>query len=286
EIHRGAAVISIERNSEFSVHSADGRSWRSKRVLIAVGGYNQADAYNWIRALGHTVVPPIPSLFTFNDKERKFKELMGIAVPAGEVRIASTKFSQRGPLLITHWGLSGPAVIKLSAWAATYLHEQQYQFDARVNWTGEPDTRCRETLATAKTSRARQKIYGHPMFNLPQRLWVRLCEWSDIPEPRIWSEVSNREMNRLAEHLANTVIHVSGKTTFKEEFVTCGGVELSEVNTSSLESKLVAGLYFAGEVLNVDGETGGFNFQAAWTTAYLAAQAINNSIRAFPGEQE
>jgi predicted Rossmann fold flavoprotein len=257
------------------VHSADGRSWQSTKILVAIGGHNQSDAYNFIRALGHTVVPPIPSLFTFNDKEHKFKDLMGIAVPNGEVRIASTKFRERGPVLITHWGLSGPAVIKLSAWAANYLHGQQYQFDAHVNWTGEPDVNCREALADAKTSRAKQKIHTNPMFGLPQRLWARLCEWSDIPELRIWSEISNREMNRLAEHLVNTVIHVSGKTTFKEEFVTCGGVELSEVKPATLESKLVSDLYFAGEVLNIDGETGGFNFQAAWTTAYLAASGIS-----------
>jgi predicted Rossmann fold flavoprotein len=177
-------------------------------------------------------------------------------------------------LLITHWGISGPAVIKLSAWAADYLHKQNYRFDVRVNWTGETDVICREALTTAKNSRGKQKLHGNPLFALPQRLWVRLCELSEIDPARIWSETSNRELNRLAEHLLNTTIHVSGKTTFKEEFVTCGGVDLSEVNPTTMESKLVPGLFFAGEVLNLDGETGGFNFQAAWSTSYLAANAI------------
>lgn len=276
EILRGASVTRVARNEGFTIEAADGRSWQSKNLLVAIGGHNNTEPYNWIRALGHTVVAPIPSLFTFNDKENRFKDLMGIAVPSGEVKIASTKFSERGPILITHWGLSGPAVIKLSAWAATYLHGQRYVFDVRVNWTGETDVKCREALSDSKTSRQKQKIHGHPMFGIPQRLWVRLCELAEVEPTRVWGEVSNRELNKLAEHLVNTVVHISGKTTFKEEFVTCGGVELSEVNAATLESKLVPGLFFAGEVLNIDGETGGFNFQAAWSTAYLAALRISS----------
>lgn len=275
DIQRGAAVNTVVRTDVFTINSVDGRSWQSKNLLIAIGGHNNTEPYNWIRTLGHTVVAPIPSLFTFNDKDRGFKDLMGIAVPSGEVKIASTKFSERGPILITHWGLSGPAVIKLSAWAATYLHAQRYVFDVRVNWTGETDQKCRDVLSDSKTSRSKQKIHAHPMFGLPQRLWVRLCELADIEPLRLWGEVSNRELNKLVEHLVNTIFHISGKTTFKEEFVSCGGVELSEVNVNSLESKVVPGLYFAGEVLNIDGETGGFNFQAAWTTAYLAAISIS-----------
>lgn len=274
EINLGAAVTSVVKGDGYMVFAADGRSWQTRRVLVAIGGHHNSEPYNWIRALGHTVVSPIPSLFTFNDKDRRFKDLMGIAVPSGEVKIASTKFAERGPVLITHWGLSGPAVIKLSAWAATYLHGQKYVFDVRVNWTNETDQSCRDAFAEAKTARAKQRIQGHPMFSLPQRLWVRLCELAEIESTRIWAEVSNRELNRLTEHLINTVIHVEGKTTFKEEFVTCGGVDLSDVNAETLESKLLPGVYFAGEVLNIDGETGGFNFQAAWTTAYLAARSM------------
>ena len=274
-IEQGAGVTHITRDDQqFTVRAADGRSWAGKSLLVAIGGHNNTEAYHWIRALGHTVVPPIPSLFTFNDKGGVFKDLMGIAVPQSEVKIASTKFSERGPLLITHWGFSGPAVIKLSAWAADLLHEQKYVFNVRVNWIGETDANCREQLNAAKATRGKQKIQGNPLFATPQRLWVRLCELSEIDPTRIWSEVSNRELNRLAEHLLNTTIHVSGKTTFKEEFVTCGGVDLKEIDPMTLESKLVPGLFFAGEVLNVDGETGGFNFQAAWSTSYLAAKSI------------
>jgi predicted Rossmann fold flavoprotein len=274
QVVRGVAVTSATRNDGFTIHAADGRSWTSNTLLIAIGGHNNSEAYNWIRALGHSIVPPIPSLFTFNDKEGKFKDLMGIAVPMAELKIATTKFSERGPLLITHWGLSGPAVIKLSAWAADYLHTQKYLFEVRINWTGETDVNCREALVTAKNSRGKQKMHGNQLFSLPQRLWVRLCEFSEIEPARMWSEASNRELNKLAEHLLNTTIRVSGKTTFKEEFVTCGGVDVREVNPVTLESKLIPRLFFAGEVLNVDGETGGFNFQAAWSTSYLAAMGI------------
>jgi predicted Rossmann fold flavoprotein len=277
DIQLGAAVARVVKEDLFVIYSADGRSWTSKYLLVAIGGHNNTEPYNWIRALGHTVVDPIPSLFTFNDRERRFKDLMGISVPSAEVRIASTKFLERGPLLITHWGVSGPAVIKLSAWAATYLHSQKYVFDVRVNWTGFSEMACREALNEWKIGHSRQKIHAHPMFSVPQRLWVTLCLPAEISEQRVWGEVSNREVNKLTEHLLNTVIHISGKTTFKEEFVSCGGVELSEVDALSFRSKLIPHLYFAGEVLNIDGETGGFNFQAAWTTSYLAALSIVNN---------
>jgi len=276
QIERGAAVISVTRDPVFTVNAADGRQWTANALLVAIGGHNNAAAYNWIQSLGHSITQPIPSLFTFNDPEGKFKDLMGISVPDAEVKISATKFAERGPLLITHWGMSGPAVIKLSAWAARYLHEKKYLFEARVNWTGTTDILCRAALTDAKTLKGKQKVFGNPLFALPQRLWVRLCELAEVATERIWSEVSNREVNRLAEHLLNTVIQVSGKTTFKEEFVTCGGVALSEVDATTLQSKLVQGLFFAGEVLDIDGETGGFNFQAAWTTAYLAASTIAN----------
>lgn len=274
-IENNKAVVELTKTGEgFAIQTSSGETWRARKVLVAMGGHNNPDAYNWIRALGHTVVPPIPSLFTFNDMEATFKDLMGIAVPSAEVTIASTKFRERGPVLITHWGLSGPAVIRLSAWAATWLHAQNYVFDARVNWTAGTDLQCREELTNARTTRRLQKIHGHPMFAIPARLWVRLCELSEIDPGRTWGDVSNKEVNRLAEHLVNTVVHIKGKTTFKEEFVTCGGVELSEVDAGTFQSKIVPGLYFAGEVLNIDGETGGFNFQSAWTTAYLAARDI------------
>jgi predicted Rossmann fold flavoprotein len=178
-------------------------------------------------------------------------------------------------VLITHWGLSGPAVIRLSAWAAEHLHAVNYQFLALVSWVGSAEEETmRSFLLSQKTARARQKIHGHPLFNLPQRLWVKLCDLSEIPEGKIWSEIGNKNLNRLLEHLIKCPFQIKGKTTFKEEFVTCGGVDFSEIDPETLESKFAKGVYFAGEVLNEDGETGGFNFQAAWSTASVAARAM------------
>jgi hypothetical protein len=198
---------------------------------------------------------------------------MGISVPDGVVRIAGTKFKQQGALLITHWGLSGPAVIKLSAWAAEYLHGQHYDFTILVSWIGAVGEEAfRDYLQSQKTARAKQRIYSNPLYELPQRLWVRLCALAELPEEKVWGEISNKHLNKLLENIIKCSFRVKGKTTFKEEFVTCGGVDLSEVDLDTMESKKVKGIYFAGEVLNIDGETGGFNFQSAWSTAFVAAK--------------
>lgn len=263
----------------FQVLTQSGVEYRGRRVLIAIGGSPKPDAYAFIRDLGHTVSKTIPSLFTFNDPGRTFSDLMGIAVADGEVRIAGTKFRQEGPLLITHWGFSGPAVIRLSAWAAEYLHSIDYDFTILVSWIGSvKENELRITLQGHKEAHGKQKIYGHPLFGLPQRLWVRLCALAEIPEEKIWGETSQKNVNKLLENLCRHPIRIKGKTTFKEEFVTCGGVDLREIDMETLESKKVEGLFFAGEVLNVDGETGGFNFQAAWSTAFIAAKSIFTKI--------
>jgi predicted Rossmann fold flavoprotein len=269
-------VVEVRKESDhFLITTQSGKSYESKNVVIATGGSPNSQSYDWIRKLGHSIVPPIPSLFTFNDSEKKFNDLMGVSVPDGEVRIAGSKFVQRGPVLITHWGLSGPAVIKLSAWAADYLHGVNYDFTALVSWVGpmrEDD--MKSTLDSFKKTKAKQKVISNPQFGLPQRLWTKLCELSGIEETKIWSELALKYSNRLMEFLIRCPFQIKGKTTFKEEFVTCGGVDLKDVNLETMESKVVSGLYFAGEVLNIDGETGGFNFQAAWSTGYLAAKAI------------
>jgi predicted Rossmann fold flavoprotein len=191
------------------------------------------------------------------------------------VRIVGTKLSERGPVLITHWGLSGPAVIKLSAWAAEHLHAVNYEFDVQVSWIGSvKEEELRAKLLLHKSTSGKQKIHANPMFLVPQRLWQRLCEISEIEESRIWSEIGQKQLNRLIEHLIRCPFQIRGKTTFKEEFVTCGGVDLKEINPETMESRVVKNLYFAGEVLNIDGETGGFNFQAAWSTAFIAARSF------------
>ena len=276
EILTSSEVSSAEKvNDTFSVQCRNGKKYSSRKLLIAMGGHPQPDAYRWIKSLGHTVIPPIPSLFTFNDPTKEFADLMGVAVQDAEVKIAATKFSSRGPVLITHWGLSGPAVIRLSSWAAQYLHEAHYEFVALINWTGDQTEESVRTLLKEKNRfEGGKKVYSHPTFHLPQRLWEKLCAKAEVPEQMLWAGVPAKLLNRLVEFLVRCPFQIRGKTTFKEEFVTCGGVDLKEIDLTTMESKKMPGLYFAGEVLNVDGETGGFNFQSAWTTAYMAARAI------------
>ena len=250
-----------------------------KKLLIAVGGNPNNDFYQWIAALGHTIIPPIPSLFTFNDSEKGFADLMGVAVQNAEVRIATTKFVQGGPVLITHWGLSGPAVIRLSAWAAEYLHSVGYKFTVLVNWIGKTsEDDLRSLLQRFQIEKAKQRVLTNAQFGLPQRLWTRGCELAGIDEHRIWAEVSKKNLNKLVEFLIRSPFQMQGKTTFKEEFVTCGGIDLREIDPDTMESLLAPGVFFAGEVLNVDGETGGFNFQAAWSSGHVAAKAIVASL--------
>jgi predicted Rossmann fold flavoprotein len=272
EIEINSEVEKIERNPDsFLVYT--NKVITAKKILIATGGYNKHESYYWLANLGHEIVNPIPSLFTFNDPAKEFTPLMGVAVPNGEVKITGTKFSQKGAVLITHWGLSGPAVIKLSAWAAVYLHQQHYVFTALVSWTGLPETEVRSELMKLKQEN-KKIVFNAAQFELPKRLWEFLCAKAGIEERKIWSELSNKQINRLNELLYACPFNIKGKTTFKEEFVTCGGIALSEIDLQTMESKKVKGLFFAGEVLDVDGETGGFNFQSAWSTAWVAAQAI------------
>ena len=279
EIEINEGVQSISKEADFFLLKCDsGKTIKSKKVLVAIGGHPQIRAYEFISSIGHTILPLIPTLFTFNDSQKDFKELMGVSVPNAFVKIASTKFTEQGPLLITHWGLSGPAVIKLSAWAAEYLHQLNYNFTVLVSWIGDmKEEVVRAELLKYKSAHPKQKISSNPLYNLPQRLWLRLCELAEIEEAKIWTELPQKNLNRLVEYLIRCPFHIKGKTTFKEEFVTCGGVDLKEVNTETMESKITSNLFFAGEVLNLDGETGGFNFQASWSTAYVAAQEIAKS---------
>jgi predicted Rossmann fold flavoprotein len=276
QIQINAPVTKIEKRGEvFEVTVEKGYKFKAKKLLLAIGGHPNQQAYTIVRQLGHTIIKPIPSLFTFNDSEKNFKDLMGVSVPSGLVRIAGTKLGQQGPILITHWGLSGPAVIKLSAWAAEYLHEKHYEVTALVSWIGDiQEETVRNFLLDYKGKHKKRKVMSYSLFDLPQRLWLRLCELAEIAENKIWDEVTQKSINRLLELLIRCPFKIRGKTTFKEEFVTCGGVDLHEIDNTTMESKKLKGLFFAGEVLNIDGETGGFNFQAAWTTAYLASKNL------------
>lgn len=272
--HCGAELITSS-GKLLQIDTTDNTSLLAKKVLVAIGGHPHPEAFRCLRKTGHRLIPSIPSLFTFNDSKKGFSDLMGVSVGDASVRIAGSRFLQQGPVLITHWGLSGPAVIKLSAWAAEYLHDLHYEFTALVNWIGiSTEEATRSQLSSQRELHGKKKIRINPLFGLPQRLWERLVMMSGIEENKNWHDASNKEINRLLELLIRCPFQIKGKTTFKEEFVSCGGVDLKEINQDTMESKLVPGLYFAGEVLNVDGETGGFNFQAAWTTAFVAAQAI------------
>jgi len=282
EITLNEAVTKVEKENEgLRISTNTGRILRARNALVAIGGHPQRGAYSWIEETGHTITPLVPSLFTFNDSAKRFAELMGVSVERGVVRIAGTKLFQEGPLLITHWGLSGPAVIKLSAWAAEWLHQVNYEFTALVSWIGNRhEENLREELLLIRQTRPKLKVFGNPFFQLPQRLWVKLCEEAEIENEKIWGELSNRNLNKLIEQLIRCPFQMRGKTTFKEEFVTCGGVDLGEINLETMESKLIPNFYFAGEVLNIDGETGGFNFQSAWSTAWAAAKHIAEKTKA------
>jgi predicted Rossmann fold flavoprotein len=276
-IKMSTAATALNRADDEKIEVAcnDGHVYYARKVLVAIGGNPKPEAYEWLKDCGHHIKNPVPSLFTFNDPTKHFVDLMGVSVPSAEVKIVGTKFHQRGPLLITHWGLSGPAVIKLSAWAALFLHEQNYNFNILVNWTDfAKEEELRNVLQKMRELKPRQRVANSIPFQFPSRLWEKLCRIAGIDDGRIWGELSNKGLNKLLENLFRCSFSIRGKTTFKEEFVTCGGIDLSDINPETMESRRFRGLYFAGEVLNIDGETGGFNFQSAWSTAYVAAQAI------------
>jgi predicted Rossmann fold flavoprotein len=275
KIITSAAVKSIEKEQHgFKINfSEDFRIF--DKVLIATGGNPNSDSYRWFAALGHTIVSPVPSLFTFNIPDSKYEGLMGIAVNNASVKITGTKAEQSGPLLITHWGLSGPAVLKLSAWEARTLAEKNYQFSIHVSWVPEySEETLRGKLKAVKSESPKKIISSNPLFGLPRRLWERLVSLAQIPGELRWLDVSNKQVNKLVEELLRSELAVKGKTTFKEEFVTCGGISLKDINLESMESYKCPGMYFAGEVIDVDGITGGFNFQSAWTTGYIAGRSM------------
>ena len=266
-----------KREDGLVIHSAKGESIRASNVLVATGGYAKAEAYQWLMGTGHSLVPPVPSLFTFNNPGNAIRSLAGISVPMGLVKIEGTKLQYEGPVLITHWGFSGPAVLKLSAYGAEWIHSQDYHFTIHIRWVAEAkEEELRQHLHSYQSLHPKRQIGGYSLFELPQRLWQHLCSQADIPESQRWAELSKKSLNKLVEGLFRDRHEIKGKTTFKEEFVTCGGIPLQELKLPEMESRMVPGLFFAGEVLNIDGITGGFNFQNAWTTGWLAGTAMGN----------
>lgn len=241
------------------------------KVIVATGGSPRSKGFDWLRALGHSIEEPVPSLFTFNMPDEPIRELMGVVADPVSVKIMGSNLKSSGPLLITHWGMSGPAVLKLSAFGAREFHEQDYTFKALVNWTGEhTEQEIRDTLNAASKENPLKKISNVNPFGLPGRLWDFILDKMELGDDMIWQNMGKKNINRLVHLLSNDAYQVQGKTTFKEEFVTCGGISLLDVDMKTMESRRSEGLYFAGEVLDIDGVTGGFNFQAAWTTGYIA----------------
>ena len=260
---------------DFWITLTDGTGLRCERLLLATGGNRSSVGLSIAEAQGHTIEPPVPSLFTFHIDDARLIGLSGVSVENAVVSVAGTKLRTDGPMLITHWGLSGPAILKLSAWGARELANRNYEFTLTVNWTG---THTRDSLVRELTEvrgkNPKKQITTWSPLEMPQRLWERLVVSAGIPATTPWAQVGNAALGTLATQLTAAELKVVGKSLFKDEFVTCGGVKLSEVDFKTMESRVCRGLHFAGEVLDVDGVTGGFNFQAAWTTGWLAGQAM------------
>ncbi|MFL5763786.1 MAG: NAD(P)/FAD-dependent oxidoreductase [Bacteroidia bacterium] len=276
--------VSIEKiikdNHEFTLRAAGGGTFTCDRLVIATGGNPKEDAYRWLSELGHTVIKPVPSLFTFNIADKTLTALMGVSVPEAKVKIAGTGLETQGPLLITHWGLSGPAVLKTSAWGAKQLNDKNYEFTVLVSWLPKfNEEKLKIEFENERMENGAKMVIPNCPFELPKRLWEYLCLKAGISSAARWADLSKKNANVLIASLVNDEYKVSGKTTFKEEFVTCGGIDLKEIDMARMESKLVPGLFFSGEVINVDGITGGFNFQNAWSTAWIASLGIFSKNR-------
>ena len=250
------------------------RRFQADKILLATG--SSTAVWSLLERLGHTIVKPVPSLFTFNIKDERLKDLLGISVPNAVVSVENEKLSETGPLLITHWGVSGPAILRLSAWGARALNQRNYHFTIKINWTNNYAFKdVEETLNDCKSNLYPKKYVSNtPQYELPNRLWQRLIAASEIGETIRWADLSKRHIQNLANQITQGIYEVRGKSTFKEEFVTAGGVRLDEVNFKTFESKILSNLYFAGEVLDIDAITGGFNFQAAWSGAWTAGNAM------------
>ncbi|MBK5285025.1 MAG: NAD(P)/FAD-dependent oxidoreductase [Bacteroidia bacterium] len=274
KIRTNCLIHSIQKTENgFTLSAENEKEIHSDKIIVATGGSPKPEGFEWLAKLGHSIQPPVPSLFTFNIPDNALTELMGVSVEDALVKIQGTKLKQSGPLLITHWGMSGPAVLKLSSWGARVLNEMNYDFKINVTWNGTmQEHEVRELIAKEYDDIKRKKISNVKLLALPSGLWLYLLTRCDINPETNWADLSKEKLNRLINALCNDEYHVKGKTTFREEFVTCGGVSLGDVNFATMESNVCRGMYFTGEVLDIDGVTGGFNFQSAWTTGFIAGK--------------
>jgi predicted Rossmann fold flavoprotein len=273
-----AEIKSVVKNAKGFVLETLSGAHEADFLIIASGGNFSAGLQKSLENFGHHFLPPVPSLFTFNVPSNPVTRLMGVSVPMAHIRIKGTNLEETGPVLITHWGFSGPAILRLSAWGARMLAEKKYEFDFSVSWLHDQTV---EEISAALNSLREKHIKGKissAHFELPKRLWSYLLEKAGLDPESLWQEISKQKIRKLAETIGNDTYHARGKTTFKEEFVTCGGVELKEIDFKSMESRILPGLYFAGEVMNIDGITGGFNFQSAWTTAWIGGNDISAKL--------
>lgn len=274
EIRMSEEIRSLEKKGERWFIQTNRSVMNADLVCIACGGFAKSEQFHWLTALGHGYEEPVPSLFTFNAPKHPITTLMGVTVPEVQVKIPGTKLAENGPLLITHWGLSGPVVLRLSAWGARELASRHWQFSIVVNWLPAFHENSLRTFFQAfRQEKGNQKLKNANPFQLPQRLWDYFLETVETDAERRWADLPAKDQNRLAKLLTAQGFEISGKTTFKEEFVTAGGIKLGEINPDTMGSRLQPDLFFAGEIMDVDGITGGFNFQHAWTTGMIAARA-------------
>jgi predicted Rossmann fold flavoprotein len=273
EVLYNYSVKTIEKqNDTWYLKTAEG-DFVSKKLVIATG--SNPKVWQLLENLGHSISQPVPSLFTFNIRDKRIESIPGVVVQNVEVKVLETDLLSEGPLLITHWGMSAPAILKLSAFGALELAKRDYKFQIEINFIRKTAEECLEILKNLKIELAKKTVFKSVQFDLPKRLWQQLVLASQIDVEQRWANMKKQQIDKLTEQLTQAVFKVDGKSTFKEEFVTAGGVDLKEINFKTFESKIHSGLYFAGEVINIDAVTGGFNFQNAWTNAYIVAKSIS-----------
>ena len=262
----------------FELELSNGEKLTCDKLLLALGGCRTPALGQLAVSLGHTLEPPVPSLFTFHVEIPWLRELAGVSVETSEVSVHGTKLRERGALLLTHWGLSGPAILRLSAWGAREMHERNYNFPLQINWLPHlTDEKLAVEFQARRKSQPAKLIVNFPIAPLPSRLWEQLVLAAGVERDTRWAALSGAAQHKLTQQLLRSEFSVTGKSLNKDEFVTCGGVRLNEINFKTMESKICSGLFFAGEVLDIDGITGGFNFQAAWTTGWIAGRALATS---------
>jgi predicted Rossmann fold flavoprotein len=268
--------INLLDNGQWSLYF-NGENVLFDQLMIASGSSNQV--WEWLKSLGHDIVTPVPSLFTFNTKDTRLRDLSGVSVTQVSLDIMGTRLRANGPLLVTHWGLSGPAILRLSAWGARELSDKNYHFSLKINFLDHIESdEAAAILQQLKIEMGKKSILANAQFGLPQRLWQNLCADLAITPEQRWAELDKKTLNALCQQLCAATFTINGKSTFKEEFVTAGGVNLKEINFKHFSSRILPNLFLAGEVLDIDGITGGFNFQAAWTGGWLAGMAMAEMV--------